>query len=66
MKVQYCELYEALQRVQAEVTYCQRLVEQCRARLLTEFEAWYQAAFLGEAASEQNESGMRDVSRHCV
>ena len=37
--------------------YCRQYVDQCRTRLLAEFEVWYKMAFLGEGEEEE---GIRD------
>ncbi|KAM5157987.1 kinesin-like protein KIF9 [Mantella aurantiaca] len=46
LKKQYRSDYDELQDLKAEVQYCQKLVDQCRQRLLTEFEAWYNESFV--------------------
>ncbi|KAL6490359.1 hypothetical protein MHYP_G00007040 [Metynnis hypsauchen] len=46
MKDRYRKIYEELLSTKAEVRYCQHLVDQCRTRLLTEFESWYNESFL--------------------
>ncbi|XP_064797774.1 kinesin-like protein KIF9 isoform X1 [Oncorhynchus masou masou] len=46
LKTQYRQQYEELRGTKAEVSYCQHLVDQCRTRLLTEFESWYNESFL--------------------
>nr|XP_033787758.1 kinesin-like protein KIF9 isoform X3 [Geotrypetes seraphini] len=46
LKKQYRSDYDELQDLNAEVQYCQRLVDQCRQRLLTEFDIWYNESFL--------------------
>ncbi|KAM8967191.1 kinesin-like protein KIF9 [Pelodytes ibericus] len=46
LKKQYRADYEELQDLRAEVQYCQKLVDQCRQRLLTEFEVWYNESFI--------------------
>ncbi|XP_068091310.1 kinesin-like protein KIF9 isoform X2 [Hyperolius riggenbachi] len=46
LKKQYRADYDELQDLKAEVQYCQKLVDQCRQRLLTEFEAWYNESFV--------------------
>ncbi|XP_072235166.1 kinesin-like protein KIF9 [Leuresthes tenuis] len=46
LKAQYRQRYEALRDIKAEVNYCQHLVDQCRVRLLSEFETWYKQCFL--------------------
>ncbi|XP_029979712.1 kinesin-like protein KIF9 [Sphaeramia orbicularis] len=45
LKAQYRQKYEALRDIKAEVNYCQHLVDQCRLRLLSEFENWYKKLF---------------------
>ncbi|XP_062335102.1 kinesin-like protein KIF9 isoform X2 [Osmerus eperlanus] len=46
LKSRYRLLYEEQRSTKAEVSYCHHLVDQCRARLLTEFESWYNESFL--------------------
>ncbi|XP_073407266.1 kinesin-like protein KIF9 isoform X1 [Dendrobates tinctorius] len=46
LKKQYRADYDELQDLKAEVQYCQKLVDQCRQRLLTEFEIWYNESFV--------------------
>ncbi|XP_035853868.1 kinesin-like protein KIF9 isoform X1 [Sander lucioperca] len=46
LKALYRQRYEVLRDVKAEVNYCQHLVDQCRVRLLSEFENWYKKSFL--------------------
>ncbi|GAA6215150.1 kinesin-like protein KIF9 [Lates japonicus] len=46
MKALYRQRYDALRNIKAEVNYCQHLVDQCRVRLLSEFETWYKKTFL--------------------
>ncbi|XP_071340945.1 kinesin-like protein KIF9 [Trachinotus anak] len=46
LKALYRQRYEALRNINAEVNYCQHLVDQCRVRLLSEFETWYKKTFL--------------------
>nr|XP_023688605.1 kinesin-like protein KIF9 isoform X2 [Paramormyrops kingsleyae] len=46
LKVQYRRQHEELGSSRAEVNYCQHLVDQCRIRLLMEFESWYNESFL--------------------
>ncbi|KAM4706215.1 kinesin-like protein KIF9 [Rhinophrynus dorsalis] len=46
LKKQYRADYDELQDLKAEVRYCQKLVDQCRQRLLTEFEVWYNECFV--------------------
>ncbi|XP_051755216.1 kinesin-like protein KIF9 [Ctenopharyngodon idella] len=46
LKNRYRQAYEDFKCTKAEVSYCQHLVNQCRTRLLTEFESWYNESFL--------------------
>ncbi|XP_056610418.1 kinesin-like protein KIF9 isoform X2 [Triplophysa dalaica] len=46
LKNVYRKTYEEYNSTKAEVSYCQHLVNQCRIRLLTEFESWYNESFL--------------------
>lgn len=46
LKNRYRQAYEDFRSTKTEVSYCQHLVNQCRTRLLTEFERWYNESFL--------------------
>ncbi|XP_054479156.1 kinesin-like protein KIF9 [Anoplopoma fimbria] len=46
LKARYRQRYEVLRDIKAEVNYCQHLVDQCRVRLLSEFDNWYKKSFL--------------------
>ncbi|XP_026123608.1 kinesin-like protein KIF9 isoform X2 [Carassius auratus] len=46
LKNRYRQAYEDFSSTKTEVSYCQHLVNQCRTRLLTEFERWYNESFL--------------------
>ncbi|XP_060920514.1 kinesin-like protein KIF9 [Labrus mixtus] len=46
LKALYRQRYEVLRDIKAEVNYCQHLVDQCRVRLLSEFENWYEKSYL--------------------
>ncbi|XP_069329683.1 kinesin-like protein KIF9 isoform X5 [Eulemur rufifrons] len=46
LKKQYRSEYQDLRDLRAEIQYCQRLVDQCRHRLLTEFDIWYNESFV--------------------
>ncbi|RXN17344.1 kinesin KIF9 [Labeo rohita] len=46
LKNRYRQAYEEFRSTKTEVSYCQHLVNQCRTRLLTEFESWYNESFL--------------------
>ncbi|XP_068838434.1 kinesin-like protein KIF9 isoform X2 [Capricornis sumatraensis] len=45
LKKQYRTEHQDLRDLRAEVQYCQHLVDQCRHRLLTEFDIWYNESF---------------------
>ncbi|KAK1173770.1 kinesin-like protein KIF9 isoform X1 [Acipenser oxyrinchus oxyrinchus] len=57
LKTSYRSNYDALRNTKAEDQYCQRLVEQCRSRLLTEFESWYNESYL---IPEEVQNALRD------
>ncbi|XP_028641236.1 kinesin-like protein KIF9 [Grammomys surdaster] len=46
LKKQYRNEYQELRDLRAEIQYCQRLVDQCRHRLLMEFDIWYNESFI--------------------
>uniref|UniRef100_A0A671MBB8 Kinesin-like protein n=1 Tax=Sinocyclocheilus anshuiensis TaxID=1608454 RepID=A0A671MBB8_9TELE len=46
LKNRYRQAYEDFRSTKTEVSYCQHLVNQCRTRLLTAFERWYNESFL--------------------
>ncbi|XP_038283873.1 kinesin-like protein KIF9 isoform X8 [Canis lupus familiaris] len=45
LKKQYRTEYQDLRDLKAEIQYCQHLVDQCRHRLLMEFDIWYNESF---------------------
>ena len=45
LKNEYRERYEQLQRLRADITYCEELVKQSRCRLLADFDHWYTESF---------------------
>lgn len=55
LKSRYRRDYEDLLNTKSEVTYCEKLVNQCRHRLVTEFDNWYSKSFLG--ADDESKSG---------
>ncbi|KFV74016.1 Kinesin-like KIF9, partial [Dryobates pubescens] len=46
LKEEYRSAYAELKDLEAEIQYCQHLVDQCRSRLISEFEIWYSESFL--------------------
>ena len=58
--MKYRTEYEHLQNLRSDITYCEKLVQQCRQRLLVDFNAWYIECFLpadddGSRASPQSD-----------
>ncbi len=52
-KEQYKTHYDQLRPLRAEIEYCHRLTDQCRQKLMTEFEQWYESSY-GPSLSEQS------------
>ncbi|NXF40959.1 KIF9 protein, partial [Nyctibius bracteatus] len=46
LKEEYRSGCAELQDLKAEIQYCQHLVDQCRNKLISEFEIWYRESFL--------------------
>ncbi|NXW09310.1 KIF9 protein, partial [Fregetta grallaria] len=46
LKEEYRSGFAELQDLKAEIQYCQHLVDQCRNKLVSEFEIWYSESFL--------------------
>ncbi|XP_043543904.1 kinesin-like protein KIF9 isoform X2 [Chiloscyllium plagiosum] len=46
LKHQYRHDFDTLRDLKVELQYCHKLVDQCRLRLLTEFDIWYNESFL--------------------
>ncbi|ESO94407.1 hypothetical protein LOTGIDRAFT_227399 [Lottia gigantea] len=46
LKQTYRSNFEDLKNLKTEVQYCQKLVDQCRQKLLQEFDTWYAESFL--------------------
>ena len=47
LKARYRGDYQELQHTKSEIAYCEKLISQCRQRLITEFDIWYSESFLG-------------------
>ncbi|GFR81074.1 kinesin-like protein [Elysia marginata] len=56
LKSNYRTKYDELHNLKSEVSYCQKLVDQCRLRLIQEFDNWYSESFL--ASSEDNQTSL--------
>ncbi|PIK59490.1 putative kinesin-like protein KIF9 [Apostichopus japonicus] len=46
LKASYRTDYQEMRQVNSEIQYCQKLVDQCRQRLISEFDNWYSECFL--------------------
>ncbi|KAK7113745.1 kinesin-like protein KIF9 isoform X2 [Littorina saxatilis] len=53
LKVTYRNDHDELKHLKTQVQYCQKLVDQCRQRLLNEFDKWYAESFLSQTEDEQ-------------
>ena len=53
LKEEYKKYYDSLKPLRADIEYCFRLTDQCRQKLMTEFEQWYESIY-GPQLSEQN------------
>ncbi|TNN60529.1 Kinesin-like protein KIF9 [Liparis tanakae] len=56
LKGQYRQRYQVHCDIKAEVDYCQHLVDQCRVKLFSEFENWYEKSF--PVAEEESDKTM--------
>ncbi|XP_072047757.1 kinesin-like protein KIF9 [Amphiura filiformis] len=56
LKASYRIDYDELTQVKSEKKYCQKLVDQCRQRLVTEFDNWYSDCFLSNGGEENQTS----------
>lgn len=63
LKVSYRSKYEELGNTKSEVVFCQNLVDQCRLRLITEFDNWYSESFLSAADEGVTSLGVGHGSR---
>ncbi|KAL8610515.1 hypothetical protein ACOMHN_060435 [Nucella lapillus] len=53
LKTAYRLDHEELKNLKTQVQYCQKLVDQCRQKLLNEFDKWYAESFLNQAEEDQ-------------
>ncbi|KAK3794847.1 hypothetical protein RRG08_056685 [Elysia crispata] len=58
LKTNYRTKYDELHNLKSEITYCQKLVDQCRLRLIQEFDNWYSESFLTSADENQTSLGV--------
>jgi kinesin family protein 6/9 len=45
LKQQYREKFDQFKKIKSDVDYCKRVVDQCRQKLMTEFETWFEAMY---------------------
>ena len=50
LKGRYRDDFDRWRELKAEIVYCQNLVEQCRQRLIQEFDSWYNETYLNSHA----------------
>ncbi|KAI8897548.1 P-loop containing nucleoside triphosphate hydrolase protein [Globomyces pollinis-pini] len=60
LKEEYKATYDSLKPLRSDIEYCFRLTDQCRQKLMTEFEQWYEQSF-GPQFSDQNKGQTDDV-----
>jgi len=53
LKQHYRSKYDSLKSCRVEVEYCLRLVDQCRQKLMQEFEAWYDSLYGSHIAESE-------------
>ena len=56
LKAQYRADFDELQSVKSDIQCCEKLVNQCRKKLVTEFDIWYAESYLGEENDQSVES----------
>lgn len=45
LKRQYREHFENYKKLKSDIDHCGRLVDQCRQRLMTDFESWFETMY---------------------
>lgn len=56
LKAVYRTSFDELKTIKSEVQYCQKLVDQCRQKLIQEFDAWYVRSYLSGVQEETQRS----------
>ena len=56
LKAQYRADFDELHSVKSDIHCCEKLVNQCRKKLVTEFDIWYTECYLGEENEQSVES----------
>ena len=52
-KNEYRDNYELLQKLRADIAYCENLVKQCRQKLLAEFNVWFAESFPSKETKDE-------------
>ncbi|XP_005111799.1 kinesin-like protein KIF9 isoform X3 [Aplysia californica] len=58
LKISYRSKYDQLHNGKSEVVYCQNMVDQCRLKLIQEFDNWYSESFLSATDESQTSLGV--------
>ncbi|ORX83534.1 kinesin-domain-containing protein [Anaeromyces robustus] len=61
LKQHYRSKYDSLKNCRVEVEYCLRLVDQCRQKLMQEFEAWYDSLYGSHIAESEGSAAQANV-----
>ncbi|KAI8922216.1 P-loop containing nucleoside triphosphate hydrolase protein [Powellomyces hirtus] len=61
LKEEYRTQFDSLRSVRADIEYCSRLVDQCRQKLMTEFEQWYEAQYGGQIPEDGSDGQVEDM-----
>ncbi|KAJ3144872.1 Kinesin-like protein kif9 [Irineochytrium annulatum] len=59
MKRQYRDNFDALKQTRIDIAYCTKLVDQCRQKLMGDFESWYEAIY-GAQMAEMDVNGVTE------
>jgi len=57
----YRELFEQVRALRSEIDYEERLIEQTRTKIITDFESWYTATYPSAAGTDNTSEGNDDV-----
>ena len=61
LKVEYRMTKESVQALRAEIPVCEKSVNDCRQRMLKEFDSWYKEAFIGGEDKEEKKEVMEET-----
>lgn len=57
LKSKYRDDFDKWRELKAEIVYCQNLVEQCRQRLIQEFDSWYNEVYASQLTTSTTQGG---------